>query len=207
MIFVNIKIEKHASNYIAMMAEENNYSESPYVVSRTALLAKQKLEQINSTQSIHNSFQQQYNTKQQQNGHSQQQLQYPSQQQQQFNTNQSQSSNNNGSLHQLQQQQSLDSSISNGSNQIDKENRHFSTSFISSSTTTTTNTSQSTTNNLNDFNRQQHLGNNFPSSAKSNAIFDRFDIMNSEKQHRFKVKSFNIIILFNRIHFLCFFLF
>ena len=39
---ISFYIEKHASNYIAMMSEENNYSESPYVASRTALLARQK---------------------------------------------------------------------------------------------------------------------------------------------------------------------
>lgn len=39
---ISFYIEKHASNYIAMMAEESNYAESPYVASRTALLARQK---------------------------------------------------------------------------------------------------------------------------------------------------------------------
>jgi hypothetical protein len=161
-----------------MMAEENNYSESPYVASRAALLARQqKQDQVTATsQSIHNSFQQQqykpnnsqFSNNQHQQHHQQQQQQ---QQQQQYNTN----NNNNQHLH-LQQtlidSTALTSHTVNGSNQIDKENRHF-----------------SSLNQNNDNKFLQSNNNNFPSSntAKSNAIFDRFDIMNSEKPHRFKV--------------------
>ena len=159
-----------------MMAEENNYSESPYVASRAALLARQqKQDQVTATsQSIHNSFQQQQykpNNSQFSNNQHQQHHQQQQQQQQQYNTN----NNNNQHLH-LQQtlidSTALTSHTVNGSNQIDKENRHF-----------------SSLNQNNDNKFLQSNNNNFPSSntAKSNAIFDRFDIMNSEKPHRFKV--------------------
>ena len=39
---ISFYIEKHASYYIALIAKENNYAESPYVASRTALLVRQK---------------------------------------------------------------------------------------------------------------------------------------------------------------------
>jgi len=150
-----------------MMAEENNYSESPYVVSRTALLARQhKQDQINPAQSIHSSFQQHQQHQQYKPNHSQ----YPTQQQQ--HPQQSNTTNNNHHIQlQHQAQIAIESAATstNGSNQIDKENRHFS---LSSN---------------NDFNNKLQISNQFPSSAKSNAIFDRFDIMNSEKPHRFKV--------------------
>ena len=154
-----------------MMAEENNYSESPYVASRAALLARQqKQDQVTATsQSIHNSFQQQQQYKPNNSQFSSNQHQQHHQQQQQYNTN------NNQHLH-LQQtlidSTALTSHTVNGSNQIDKENRHF-----------------SSLNQNNDNKYLQSNNNNFPSSnaAKSNAIFDRFDIMNSEKPHRFKV--------------------
>jgi hypothetical protein len=154
------------------MAEENNYSESPYVVSRTALLARQyKQDQINTSQSIHGSFQQQYQQQQQNQQYKPQHSSFPSPHQQQSNTSNSSHHMQLQHHHQLQPQLSLESATtsSNGSNQIDKENRHFS---LSSN---------------NDFNSKLQISNNFPSSAKSNAIFDRFDIMNSEKPHRFKV--------------------
>lgn len=46
---ISFYIEKHASNYIAMMAEESNYAESPYVASRTALLAARNKPASSST--------------------------------------------------------------------------------------------------------------------------------------------------------------
>jgi hypothetical protein len=156
-----------------MMAEENNYSESPYVASRAALLARQqKQDQVTATsQSIHNSFQQQqqYKPNNSQFSSNQHQQHHQQQQQQQYNTN------NNQHLHlqkTLIDSTALTSHTVNGSNQIDKENRHF-----------------SSLNQNNDNKYLQSNNNNFPSSnaAKSNAIFDRFDIMNSEKPHRFKV--------------------
>ena len=173
---ISFYIEKHASNYIAMMAEENNYAESPYVASRTALLARQKRYPINfqpspsPPQSVHASFQKHHQHQQipqkPQNSHSQ----YPTQSHSnQLTINRKSSSNN---LHQSQQittqqlstlQSGIDTLQSvNVFNQFDKENRNFSNSELSN---------------------RQTPGN----STKSNAIFDRFDIMNSEKPHRFKV--------------------
>jgi hypothetical protein len=189
-----------------MMCDENNYAESPYVASRTALLARQKRQPeppmlgLSSTSgtsaavcgngttshqhSIHTSFQKQ---NQQQNHHQQQHHQQQANHQQQFMSN-NQTNNGNHfhsspasqqqssqqqqqSFHQQQNQQiqllnsNLQSSIEItnqlSSNQLDKENRQFSDIL--------------------------HGKFPIPNSAKSNAIFDRFDIMNSEKPHRFKV--------------------
>jgi hypothetical protein len=237
---ITFYIEKHASNYIAIMADENNYAESPYVASRTALLARQKRSepmpnQINqqlqqpsqqpqqriSPQSIHSSFQRQHQHQMQQqlnqlpaphqhstaiiqHQHSaaypqsqqqQQQHQHTHHQQQQQQQQSQQNSNNNGTLlssHQLFQQQQYQQSISNSngdtnsslgtisSQLMDKENRqHF-------------NTNTSSNSELSNKFTQQSL--NSLSSAKSNAIFDRFDIMNSEKPHRFKV-----LYIFNKL--------
>jgi hypothetical protein len=143
---ISFYIEKHASNYIAMMAEENNYAESPYVASRNALFAQQQkkhpsLESDAPQSSIHSSFQKQY---QQQQQH--QQLQ--------------QTASPHLSTHKMFQQAVIETAQSSSNmNQLDKENRLFS-SFESKL------------------------------APKSNAIFDRFDIMNSEKQHRFKSQNF-----------------
>jgi len=158
---ISFYIEKHASSYIADMAEENNYAESPYVASRTALQqARQKQQQQQivapSPQSIHASFQKQQ-------GYKLPSTNYPQPQHQQTHH---QTVNNNGFQQQLQHQilvnqQSIHQSIldaTNTSNQFDKENRNFSMQISN--------------------------------STKSNAIFDRFDIMNSEKPHRFKSQNF-----------------
>lgn len=167
---ISFYIEKHASRYIAEMAEENNYAESPYVASKTAFLARQKQNQQHvpsSAQSIHASFQQQQKQQNLSQKHSQkypqghavqQQSMYPTQGHQQFTIS-------NTFQHQLQHQKStnqiiqhhqIESLNGNGHNHLDKENRNNSSS----------------------------------SSSKSNAIFDRFDIMNSEKPHRFKSQNF-----------------
>lgn len=150
---ISFYIEKHASNYIAMMCEENNYSESPYVMSKAALLASQKIQPASSSnpQSIHSSFQKQNVQHQSSNMQHQQQI-------------------NNFHQSQLIHQTLSETSKQNAYNgiQLDKENRHFSSQLIDS---------------------QNKLG-NLNSSIKSNAILDRFDIMNSEKPHSFKANNF-----------------
>lgn len=165
---ISFYIETHASTYIADMAEENNYSESPYVASKTAFLARQKQNQQapSNSQSIHASFQkhsqgnripQQYTS---QNSMPQQQHQhYPNQIQQQYPTNHhgsfQQQQFHNQSHNQFMQNNSMDT-FNSGVN-LDKENRSLGL----------------------------QLG-----GSKSNAIFDRLDIMNSEKPHRFKSQNF-----------------
>jgi hypothetical protein len=142
-----------------MMCEENNYAESPYVVSKTALLARQKFPSPSTSssqaQSIHTSFQKQHVQQQSQSQHQHQPQNMPSQ-------------------HQLIHQALVEAtqSSSNAGNQLDKENRHFNSGLF-------------------DVNNKVTNGNgSIASSAKSNAIFDRFDIMNSEKPHRFKGTNF-----------------
>ena len=147
---ISFYIEKHASNYIAMMAEENNYSESPYVASRAALLAARqhtddqqqqnpvKPTPISNAPSIHSSF-------------IQKQQQKP--------------------VQMMQQQQQVQQISDNSSSQSDRESRHFMSTSESTRLLNTTSQSQAI-------------------PAKSNAIFDRFDIINSEKQHRFKSQNF-----------------
>lgn len=170
---ISFYIEKHASNYIAMMAEESNYAESPYVASRTALLARQNRQSIpqkaSPPQSIHSSFQKQNQQQQQQaqqNIH--QQIQQHIQQQQHFHHPQHQISNTFVHQHHLAQQPIQSSS---SLNQLDKENRHFNTTL--------------------ELENRLQISTN---SSKSNNIIDRFNIMNSEKPHRFKVffESFRI---------------
>jgi len=143
---ISFYIEKHASNYIAEMCEENNYSESPYVASRTALIqaARQKHPQLQQQLTIPPFPNHQHHHHQQQ------------QQQQQI------ISIHNSSLNSIQQSQY--------NLRIDKENRSNSLSkqIINGNILLSTN------------------NNNKP----SNSIFDRFDIMNSEKQHRFKSQNF-----------------
>jgi hypothetical protein len=167
---ISFYIEKHASNYIADMAEENNYAESPYVASKAAFLARQKQSQIStptdSSQSIHASFQkQQTNSFKIPNQHSQphQIPNYPTQVHHHFPVNIQTSTTSTTFQQQLKQQMQTnqfmqnpvnDSTNSISTNQYDKENRSFS---------------------------------QLNGSSKSNAIFDRLDIMNSEKPHRFKV--------------------
>lgn len=171
---ISFYIETHASTYIADMAEENNYSESPYVASKTAFLARQKQNQqapTNSSQSIHASFQkhsqsnrlpQQYPS---QDYLLQQQHQlYPNQSQQQFPTNLGstfQHQLHNHGQNQFMHNNSIES-FNSGVNP-DKENRSFSMQS---------------------------------GASKSNAIFDRLDIMNSEKPHRFKV-NYNLYSVVN----------
>lgn len=160
---ISFYIEKHASNYIAMMSEENNYSESPYVASKLALMNKQTSSIVTSTSkssvqvpkpidatSVHSSFQKQQSATP---NTFQQQLQQPTQHQlfqQQF------------LQHQQQQQQSMKSKST-----TILLTREFNT------------IEQQSTNNSA---KQQN--------AKSNAILDRFQIMNSEKPHCFKAQSF-----------------
>lgn len=154
---ISFYIEKHASNYIAMMAEESNYAESPYVASRIALLSARQQENQKPTtssntqaQSIHSSFMKQ-------------------QQQQQFGSS--------------SVQQVTDLAMQQGG---DKDNRHF---LMSNNGSTASPAAC-------DFRSIQHqhshhqsitAGLNFPgnNAPKSNAIFDRFDIINSEKPHRY----------------------
>lgn len=153
---ISFYIEKHASNYIAMMAEENNYAESPYVVSRTALLARQNRQslpaqktsppQSQTNQSMQTSYQRQHNPSQ--NIHQQFQQQIHQQLQHTLSGN---------FHHQLLQQ------ATNTMTQLDKENRLFS---------------------------DPESRNQVNSSSKSNNIIDRFNIMNSEKPHRFKSQNF-----------------
>ena len=227
-----------------MMAEESNYAESPYVASRTALLARQKREpgsdgvssgagsngggggsmmshhphsaaelltghqdrRVSPPQSIHSSFQRQYQVGHQpasvnlvpqhsfsySNQHQQQQMNLINQHLHHHHPHQQMSSSNGVhtltnsmstslSQHQQQQhqQQQHDTSTSTSGvstlmsqMMMDKENRQgFGTNGTGSSESN--NSSSRFTNSLN--------------VSKSNAIFDRFDIMNSEKQHRFKV--------------------
>ncbi len=185
---ISFYIEKHASNYIACMSEENNYAESPYVASKTALLARQKREPIfdspsllsHTSSSIHSSFQKQYQQnhssphqhannihQSQQQQHHQNFSSYPTQQIHQ-NHHQHQSNHHQQQLQAFQQPIIETTQSSSSLNQLDKENRLFNSSLLNNSL------------NLSKF--QQSV-----SSSKSNAIFDRFDIINSEKQHRFKV--------------------
>jgi hypothetical protein len=158
---ISFYIEKHASNYIAMMCEENNYSESPYVASRTALLARQKRGGSQSQIPSPSFIQQQHHCS------TPQQLimlpPFPQQQQQQQSQLTSTFSFHNSQSLNLPQQPHL---------MIDKENRSNSL------------TKPIINNNLN---CNILLANN---SMKSNSIFDRFDIMNSEKPHRFKSQNF-----------------
>jgi hypothetical protein len=174
---ISFYIEKHASNYIAMMSEENNYAESPYVASRIALLASRQQtggqetassSAASTAPSIHSSFQKSTAFNQ------------PSQQ----------------LMQQQQQQQHIVQQISDQHTiQLDKDNRHFSDSVTANSSMVRLlqNQHQHTPQQ-----QHQHLQQHTPGSAlsaaaalaKSNAIFDRFDIINSEKQHRFKSQNF-----------------
>ena len=145
---ISFYIEKHASNYISMMCEENNYSESPYVASRTALLARQ-IQPQQQPQLIPPFPHHQHHH----HHHHQQQ------QQQIITINTSQTS-----LNGIQQPQQHNNLI------IDKENRSNSlTKQLINGNILLTNTS---------------------GNKPSNSIFDRFHIMNSEKQHRFKSQNF-----------------
>jgi hypothetical protein len=186
------------------MSEENNYAESPYVASKTALLARQKREPIfdspsimsHTSSSIHSSFQKQYQQnhssphqhsinihQSQQHQHHHQNFAYPTQQSHHAHHNHHQHhQNSQQQQNQQQQQQQLQpfhqpivetTQSSSSLNQLDKENRLFNSNLLNNSLS------------LGKF--QQSV-----SSSKSNAIFDRFDIINSEKNHRFKVfqKSF-----------------
>lgn len=234
-----------------MMAEESNYAESPYVASRTALLARQKREpgsdgvssgagsngggvgggnmmshhphsaaelltghqdrRVSPPQSIHSSFQRQHQIGHQpasvnlvpqhsfsyNNQHQQQQMNlminhhhnhhHPHQQISSSNGVHTLTNSMSSALSQQQQQQhqhhhdtsTSTSGVSTLMSQMmmDKENRQgFGTNGTSSSESN--NSSSRFSNSLN--------------VSKSNAIFDRFDIMNSEKQHRFKVCSKNL---------------
>jgi chimaerin len=138
---ISFYIEKHASQYIAMMSQDNNYSESPYVASRTALL---QARQANRSSTFI-----------QQNTQSSASFAIPPQ-------IPSPPTNNHLSIHQqllaTQRTSQFIITNSNQSNSIlfDKENR----------------------------------AQNLIQKSKSNAIFDRFDIMNSEKPHRFKAQNF-----------------
>ncbi len=168
---ISFYIEKHASNYIADMAEENNYAESPYVASKAAFLARQKQSQHSSSainsQSIHASFQKQQNNSfkmPQNNSYPNQASAYPTQNHHHIPSSGHSSSTHTSFQQQLQQQMqtnqliqhpSIDSTNSSGTSKFNKENRNFNTQLSVSS--------------------------------KSNTIFDRLDIMNSEKPHRFKV--------------------
>lgn len=161
-----------------MMCEENNYSESPYVASKAAFVARQqKQTQIQPTSnnftvhnpsinqhaqqipahSVHSSFQKQH---QQVNHQQQQQPQQPQNHHQQYPQHQQHNSNNNISTQQFLNSQIINNNANTNTmlNQFDKENRHSSFKI-----------------------------NN---GLKSNAIFDRFDIMNSEKPHKFKSQNF-----------------
>jgi hypothetical protein len=152
-----------------MMCEENNYSESPYVMSKNALLERQKQHQPSSSQSqhaqsIHSMFQNQHQITSTNTSRSQmhQHVQQPQQPQL--------------SQHQLIQQALLESTRSsinsNSSIQLDKENRQFNSSLF-------------------DLNNKSSSSSSAAAAAlKSNAILDRFDIMNSEKPHSFKANNF-----------------
>lgn len=268
---ISFYIEKHASNYIAMMAEESNYAESPYVASRTALLARQKREpgvspggggasngmssagsqsgaqsgmlahhhhphsaaelvtghldrRISPPQSIHSSFQRHHQQQQQiahptqpsanlvqqhsfsyhqnhqqqypHNHHLQHQLSYQHHQHQ----HQQQSMGNSNGIHHTLTNSTLSSSSNHDTTtttsgvstllsqmMMDKENRQgsFGTSTTSGVSTNNTNGSSSDSN-------SSRFANSL-NVAKSNTIFDRFDIINSEKPHRFKVSFFFFI--------------
>lgn len=176
---ISFYIETNASNYIADMAEENNYAESPYVASKIAFQARQKQnQQTIPSQSIHAAFQQQkqqtcqsFRLPAQQSNIHQQQSMHPIQT---LQNNHHGSYSSNTFQHQLQ-------------HQLHQTNNEFmknpSIDLVTSSKT--------------------HLLENRYNCpvAKSNAIFDRFDIMNSEKPHRFKVgldnKKFQFSLLFN----------
>jgi hypothetical protein len=174
---ISFYIEKHASNYIAMMSEENNYSESPYVASRTALLARQNRSPIHQ---INLSVQQSFSTA---SGSSvannsillnplPQQFQMPQSRVQpipQFPTH-------NSAISQSQ----LTFQFSGSQLVTDKENRSASINLSNQSNSTT----------INNLTRSKNSGTAALNSGKSNAIFDRFDIMNSEKSHRFKSQNF-----------------
>jgi len=174
---ISFYIEKHASNYIAMMSEENNYSESPYVASRTALLARQNrspIHQINL--STHQSFATASGSSVANNSillnPLPQQFQMPQSRVQpipQFPTHSSALS-----------QSQLTFQFSGSQLVIDKENRSASTNLSNQSSNLT----------INNLNRSRNSGTAAQNSGKSNAIFDRFDIMNSEKSHRFKSQNF-----------------
>jgi hypothetical protein len=124
-----------------MMAEENNYSESPYVASRAALLAAQK--QHDQTGAITSNKQQQ---QQQQGGFNNQQL---------------------NSVHSSFQKQQEGFQQFTNNDQLERTESR---------------------NNFCNANRLSVFNSANNNSTKSNAIFDRFDIINSEKPHRFKVK-------------------
>ena len=148
---ISFYIEKHASNYIAMMSEENNYSESPYVASRTALLARQKRGGSQTQIQPPSSFI---------NHHQQQLIMLPAFPQQPqitptFSFHNSQSLN-------LPQTHLITNDKENRSNSLTKPAAIINSNIL--------------------------LSNN--NSIKSNSIFDRFDIMNSEKQHKFKPQNF-----------------
>lgn len=165
---ISFYIEKHASSYIADMAEENNYAESPYVASKTAFLARQKQNQEkipsninnkNSSQSIHASFQKQ-----------------------QQNIPQNFAKNNQYPLPNSHQQfQSINSHNNLQTNTFQQQLQHQmqSNQFIQHPSIDSTSSLIPENRNLNNNN-----------SSKSNTIFDRFDIMNSEKPHRFKSQNF-----------------
>lgn len=189
---ISFYIEKHASNYIAMMAEESNYAESPYVASRTALLARQKRDpaplpslphhhqnsapellsshhqsRVSPPNSIHSSFQRQHQVIQPPVAlTSQHSFSYLQQQ------HQHQSAPSNGNTLTHHETTTSGVSIMMSQMMMDKENRQSFNNPTNGSNMSDTNSSRFT-NSLN--------------VAKSNAIFDRFDIMNSEKPHRFKV--------------------
>lgn len=162
---ISFYIETNASNYIADMAEENNYAESPYVASKIALQQARQLKQNQQAippQSIHAAFQQQkqqtsqsFRIQTQQSSIQQQQSMYPIQT---LQNNQQGSYSSNTFQHQLQHlvQQTNSQFMNHPSIDLTSSNTHLLESR------------------------------NCP-VAKSNAIFDRFDIMNSEKPHRFKV--------------------
>ena len=160
---ISFYIEKHASNYIALMCEENNYSESPYVASKAALLAAKqappapptvpKMPQPSqpasssssaSTSSIHNSFLKQHNHLMTNGGRNET-----------TSSNFFPPANANGA-----------STAGHSANGSAGGNGH----------------------------QSMHMSANHSASlsllsSKSNTIFDRFDIMNSEKPHRFKVRE------------------
>lgn len=152
------------------MAEENNYAESPYVASKVAFLARQKQNQQsapNNTQSIHASFQ-----KHQSNSfkHTQQQQVsvHPIQGHHPFPV-----SHPNSTTFQQQLQQQMHTN-----NQLIQHPSSDSTSSV----------------NTNQFDKENRtFSTNINGSSKSSAIFDRLDIMNSEKPHRFKVNLFHLI--------------
>ena len=207
-----------------MMAEENNYSESPYVASRTALLARQKVStpgseapQLPQSQkispSIHSAFQKQHGQSQhpQQQGSIHSQIpninnggslgQFP---------HMSMQSNPHQLVHQQQQQQQhqqmlfmdnnqtgQSNTINSTANQVDKENRHRQfTSLEFANGNSHGNTNSSTNGNDNGGSLINNGSKSMLSANKSNAIFDRIHIMNSEKPHSFKVSLKNLSEIF-----------